>query len=68
MATAHETTIASKTTDVDGLTMHYFTAGSGGETLVLIHGYAQSAHMWQAAMPDSKWYSLISPPAADCAR
>jgi pimeloyl-ACP methyl ester carboxylesterase len=62
MATAHETTIASKTTDVDGLTMHYFTAGAGTETLVLIHGYAQSAHMWKPAMPAlSKRFTVIAP-------
>jgi pimeloyl-ACP methyl ester carboxylesterase len=62
MANAHADTITSKTVDVDGVKMHYFTAGSGGETLVLIHGYAQSAHMWQAAMPElSKRFTVIAP-------
>jgi len=53
--------IASKTIDVDGIKMHYFSAGSG-EPLILIHGYAQSAHMWEAAMPQlAKRFTVIAP-------
>ncbi|HEY4178057.1 MAG TPA: alpha/beta hydrolase [Kofleriaceae bacterium] len=62
MAMAHADTIASKTVEVDGLKMHYFTAGNGPDTLLLIHGYAQSAHMWEAAMPElAKKYTIIAP-------
>lgn len=54
--------ITSKTIEVDGLKMHYFIAGSGPETLLLIHGYAQSAHMWEAAMPQlAKRFTVIAP-------
>ena len=62
IATAHAGPVASKTVDVDGLKMHYFTAGTGPETLVLIHGYAQSAHMWESAMPElAKKFTVIAP-------
>ena len=61
-ATASADPIASKTVEVDGLKLHYFTAGHGAETLLLIHGYAQSAHMWEAAMPElAKRFTVIAP-------
>lgn len=54
--------IASKFVDVDGIKMHYFTAGNAADTLILIHGYAQSAHMWEAAMPElSQRFTVIAP-------
>jgi len=62
MASARADSIASKAIEVDGLKLHYFTAGHGGETLLLIHGYAQSAHMWEAAMPElAKRFTVIAP-------
>jgi pimeloyl-ACP methyl ester carboxylesterase len=37
------------------------SAGSG-DVLLLIHGYAQSAHMWEAAMPElAKRFTVIAP-------
>lgn len=61
-STAHADPIASKTIDVDGLKMHYFTAGNAPETLLLIHGYAQGAHMWEAAIPElAKRFTVIAP-------
>lgn len=61
-ASAQAGPISSKTVNVDGLQMHYFTAGSEKETLLLIHGYAQSAHMWKAAMPElAKRFTVIAP-------
>lgn len=62
LSAAHAGPIASKTVEVNGLKMHYFTAGNGPETLLLIHGYAQSAHMWEAAMPElAKRFTVIAP-------
>src|ERR1041385_2545769 len=59
---ARADTITSRTVDVDGIKMHYFTAGNAADTLILIHGYAQAAHMWEAAMPDlSKRFTVIAP-------
>jgi pimeloyl-ACP methyl ester carboxylesterase len=60
-ASARAAPIASNTVDVDGLQMHYFKAGRG-EPLILIHGYAQSAHMWESAMPAlAKRFTVIAP-------
>lgn len=62
MPRARAETIASRTIDVDGIKMHYFAAGSAADTLILIHGYAQSAHMWEAAMPElSQRFTVIAP-------
>jgi hypothetical protein len=36
--------IADKTADVDGLKLHYLTAGSG-PTVILLHGYTQTSRM-----------------------
>jgi len=59
---ARADTSLSKFVDVDGIKMHYFTAGSAADTLILIHGYAQSAHMWEAAMPElAKRFTVIAP-------
>lgn len=40
-----ETTISSRTARAGGMTFHYLTAGSAPETVILLHGYAQSSHM-----------------------
>jgi pimeloyl-ACP methyl ester carboxylesterase len=41
--------------------VHYFTAGSG-EPLLLLHGYAQSAHMWESSIPElAKRFTVIAP-------
>ena len=37
---------------VDGVKLHYLQAGSGTESpIVLLHGYAQTSHMWRPLMP-----------------
>lgn len=43
----------SRTMKVDGITLHYLTAGSG-KPLIFIHGYAQSAHMWSTIIHGSR--------------
>ena len=61
MTSARAAPIESKTVDVDGLKMHYVTAGSG-EPVLLLHGYAQSAHMWERAIPQlAKRFTVIAP-------
>jgi pimeloyl-ACP methyl ester carboxylesterase len=52
---------ASRTADVDGIRLHYLIAGSG-EPLLLIHGYAQSSHMWIPAIPRlARRFKVIAP-------
>jgi pimeloyl-ACP methyl ester carboxylesterase len=43
-------TVASRTADIDGLKIHYLTAGSGAP-VILVHGYAQTSRMWQPLIP-----------------
>ena len=41
-----KTSIASRTANVDGLKLHYLTAGQG-PTVILLHGYTQTSRMWK---------------------
>jgi pimeloyl-ACP methyl ester carboxylesterase len=52
----------SRTVNVDGLAMHYTTAGQG-DPLILLHGYAQTSRMWEhTAIPAlSKRFTVIAP-------
>ena len=43
-------TIESHTAVVDGLTLHYLTAGRG-PAVVLLHGYAETSRMWRPIIP-----------------
>jgi pimeloyl-ACP methyl ester carboxylesterase len=47
---ASEDTIASRTATVDGLTLHYLTAGHG-PAVILLHGYTQTSRMWKPIIP-----------------
>ena len=49
-ARAADTAIASHTAEVDGIRLHYMTAGHG-PALVLLHGYAETSHMWKPIIP-----------------
>ena len=42
--------IASRTATVDGLALHYLTAGHG-PAVVLLHGYAETSRMWRPILP-----------------
>ena len=42
--------IASKTVEIDGIKLHYFTAGHG-TPLILLHGYAETSLMWKPIIP-----------------
>jgi pimeloyl-ACP methyl ester carboxylesterase len=44
------------------VTMHYVTAGAGGTTLVLLHGYPQSWFCWRQVITElQNEYSLVAP-------
>ena len=42
--------IASRTADIDGVQLHYLSAGSG-PAVILLHGYAETSRMWRPMMP-----------------
>jgi pimeloyl-ACP methyl ester carboxylesterase len=44
--------IQDHTANVNGVTLHYLQAGTGkGTPVVLLHGYAETSHMWRPLMP-----------------
>jgi len=61
-ALADAQTIESRFAEVNGLRMHYLIAGSGGSAVILLHGYAQSSHMWRPLMKAlGKTHLVIAP-------
>jgi len=59
----HSTTpgIASKTATVNGLQLHYLTAGHG-PAVVLLHGYTQTSRMWRPLIPKlAQKFTVIAP-------
>src|ERR1700688_1257639 len=48
-ALAQDKSIASRTEEVDGVQLHYLTAGAG-PAVILLHGYAETSRMWKPAM------------------
>ena len=53
--------IVDKTADVDGLKLHYLTAGKG-PTVILLHGYTQTSRMWRPLMPLlAERFTVIAP-------
>src|SRR5260370_2498083 len=45
-AYATDEAIASRTAEIDGVKLHYLTAGHG-PALILLHGYAETSRMWR---------------------
>ncbi len=43
--------IASRTATVEGMKLHYLTAGHGPATVILLHGYAETSRMWRPLIP-----------------
>jgi len=53
--------IASRTAEVDGLQLHYLTAGQG-PAVVLLHGYAETSRMWRPLIPRlAERFTVIAP-------
>jgi pimeloyl-ACP methyl ester carboxylesterase len=60
-AQAPDSAIASRTAEIDGLKLHYLTAGSGAP-LILLHGYAETSLMWKPIMPLlAQRFTVIAP-------
>src|SRR5437899_7305081 len=56
-----DTAIASRTAEVDGVKLHYLTAGHGPPVL-LLHGYAETSRMWRPIMPLlAERFTVIAP-------
>ena len=53
--------IASRTADINGVKLHYLTAGHG-TPLILLHGYAETSLMWKPIIPLlAQRFTVIAP-------
>jgi pimeloyl-ACP methyl ester carboxylesterase/quercetin dioxygenase-like cupin family protein len=53
--------IRSRFADVNGTRLHYLVAGEG-PVVVLLHGYAQTSHMWRPLIPElAGTHTVIAP-------
>jgi pimeloyl-ACP methyl ester carboxylesterase len=53
--------IASRFADTGAVRLHYLTAGQG-DPVLLLHGYAQTSHMWRPLIPAlAKTHTVIAP-------
>lgn len=58
---APESTIDSRTASIDGVKLHYLTAGHG-PAVILLHGYTQTSRMWRPIMPLlAEKFTVIAP-------
>jgi pimeloyl-ACP methyl ester carboxylesterase len=58
---ASDNAIASRNATVEGVSLHYLTAGHG-PTVVLIHGYAETSLMWRPLIPKlAERFTVIAP-------
>src|SRR2546428_876803 len=58
---AADNVILSHDAEVDGVKLHYMTAGHGAP-LILLHGYAETPHMWKPIMPLlAERFTVIAP-------
>jgi pimeloyl-ACP methyl ester carboxylesterase len=58
---APQNSIASRDATVDGVKLHYLTAGQG-PAVILLHGYAQTSRMWRPIIPTlAKKFTVIAP-------
>ena len=60
-ANASRETVTSRSAEVDGLKLHYLTAGQG-PGLILLHGYAETSRMWRPIIPVlARRFTVIAP-------
>jgi pimeloyl-ACP methyl ester carboxylesterase len=53
--------VVSRTSKVDGVSMHYL-AGGQGPAVILLHGYAETSRMWRPIIPVlAKRFRVIAP-------
>jgi pimeloyl-ACP methyl ester carboxylesterase len=52
----------SKFADVNGIRLHYLAAGEGADPVVLLHGFAETSHMWRPLIAElSDRHTVIAP-------
>src|SRR5881628_3594806 len=60
-ADASANIIASRTAEVEGIKLHYLTAGQG-PAVILLHGYTQTSRMWRPIIPLlAEKFTVIAP-------
>jgi pimeloyl-ACP methyl ester carboxylesterase len=60
-ASSSDEAIVSRTAEIDGLKLHYLTAGHGAP-LLLLHGYAETSLMWRPIIPLlAQRFTVIAP-------
>jgi pimeloyl-ACP methyl ester carboxylesterase len=53
--------VVSRTTEVNGVKLHYLAVGHGA-SLILLHGYAETSLMWKPVMPAlAERFTVIAP-------
>lgn len=61
LAQAGETGISSRSATIEGVKLHYLTAGHG-PTVILLHGYTQTSRMWMPIIPTlAQKFTVIAP-------
>ena len=59
---APENEIASRDATVEGVKLHYLTAGKGPSTVILLHGFAETSRMWRPIIPKlAEKFTVIAP-------
>src|SRR6266550_1792976 len=54
-------TILSRAAKIDGVKLHYLSAGKG-PALILLHGYAETSRMWRPIIPRlAERFMVIAP-------
>src|ERR1700681_2708262 len=60
-AAGTEPTLSGQTAVVDGVELKYLAAGSG-PPLILLHGYTETSHMWEAVIPHfARAFRVVAP-------
>ncbi len=56
-----QTRITDRFAKVNGVSLHYLSAGKGG-LVILLHGYAENSHMWRPLIPQlAGTHTVIAP-------
>ncbi|MCU1342205.1 MAG: Alpha/beta hydrolase [Candidatus Acidoferrum typicum] len=54
--------IVSRSATVEGIKLHYLTAGQGPSVVLLLHGYAETSRMWKPLIPLlARKYRVVAP-------